>query len=36
MFDAALKSNENRYKNNSIKMINYTVFIEKIKINGRR
>lgn len=31
MFDAALKSNENGYKNIFIKMINYTIFIEKRK-----
>lgn len=36
MFDAALKSNENRYKNISIKMINYTIFIEKKKRSGRK
>lgn len=36
MFDAALKSVEDRYKNICIKMINYTVFIEKYKEwNGR-
>lgn len=35
MFDAALKSNKNRYKNIFIKMINYTIFIEKKEKKGK-